>query len=95
MRDYELVFIVHPIVDSDGLTTIVDSVQTLVKRDGGKVAAVDPWGLRRLAYPIQDVWEGQYVLMRLEMEPQAVTGLDRTLKLTEGVMRHSIVRVEG
>ncbi len=94
MRDYELVFIVHPEVDGDDFTAIVEKVKGLVERNHGTVVTVDIWGLRRLAYPIQKQWEGQYVLMRLEMEPQGVAGLERDLGLVEPVMRHLIVRVE-
>ena len=94
MREYELVFIVHPDVDPEGLTAAIERVETLVERGGGKVAQVNPWGLRRLAYPIQDVWEGQYLLMRLELEPEAVAPLERGLGLAEGIIRHLIARVE-
>ena len=94
MRNYELVFIVHPEVDGDGFTAVVDRVTELVDRNSGKVAEVNIWGLRRLAYPIQKQWEGQYVLMQLELEPQGVAGLERDLGLVEPVMRHLIVRVE-
>jgi small subunit ribosomal protein S6 len=95
VRDYELIFIVHPEVDGDDLTAVIDRVTELVERNGGQVAQVDPWGLRRLAYPIQNKWEGQYVLMRLELEPQGVAGLERDLRLVEQTMRHLVVRVES
>lgn len=94
MRSYELVFIVHPEVDEDGLTAVTEKVEGLIKRNGGKVTRIEPWGLRRLAYPIQKQWEGQYVLMRLELESQDVTGLEHDLGLTEQIMRHLVVRVE-
>ncbi len=94
MRSYELVFIVHPEVDGDDFTAVVDRVTSLVERNSGKVAQVDFWGSRRLAYPIQDQWEGQYVLMHLELEPHGVMGLERDLVLVEQVIRHLIVRVE-
>ena len=94
MRSYELVFIVHPEVDGDDLTAVIEKVEGLVERNGGKVTRIEPWGLRRLAYPIQKQWEGQYVLMRLELEAQGVAGLERALGLAEQVMRHLIVRVE-
>jgi small subunit ribosomal protein S6 len=94
VRSYELVFIVHPEVDGDDLTAVVETVKGLVGRSGGEVTQVEPWGLRRLAYPIQKQWEGQYVLMRLELEPQGVTELERSLGLTEPIIRHLIVRVE-
>jgi small subunit ribosomal protein S6 len=94
VRSYELVFIVHPEVDEDDLTALFETVKGLVERSGGQVTRVDPWGLRRLAYPIQKLWEGQYVLMRLELEPQGVAELEHGLGLTEPIMRHLIVRVE-
>ena len=94
MRSYELVFIVHPEVDGDDLTTVVEAVKGLVERGGGEVTQVEPWGLRRLAYPIQKQWEGQYVLMRFELEPRSVAELERGLGLTEQIMRHLIVCAE-
>jgi len=94
MRSYELVFIVHPEVDGDDLTAVVDRVKSVVKRNGGTVTQIEPWGLRRLAYPIQKQWEGQYVLMLLELESQGVAGLERGLGLIEQIMRHLIVRAE-
>ncbi len=94
MRSYELVFIVHPEVDEDGLTAVTEKVEGLIKRNDGKVTRIEPWGLRRLAYPIQKQWDGQYVLMRLELESQSVVGLERDLGLTEQIMRHLVVRVE-
>jgi small subunit ribosomal protein S6 len=94
MRSYELVFIVDPELEGDDLTAVIERVKTLVERNSGQVAQVEPWGLRRLAYPIRKQWEGQYVLMQLEMEPQGVAGLERDLALAEQVMRHLIVRLE-
>jgi small subunit ribosomal protein S6 len=94
VRSYELVFIVHPEVDEDGLVAVTEKVEGLIKRNDGKVTRIEPWGLRRLAYPIQKQWDGQYVLMRLELESQSVVGLERDLGLTEQIMRHLVVRVE-
>lgn len=94
MRSYELVFIVHPQVEGDALTALLDNVKSLVERSGGRVVHVEPWGMRRLAYPIRKQWEGQYVLMRLELEARGVAVLERNLRLLEPVMRHLLVRLE-
>ena len=94
MRSYELIFIVHPEVDEDDFTAVVERVTGLVERNSGEVTEVNIWGLRRLAYPIQDQWEGQYVLMQLGLEPQGVAGLERDLVLVEQIIRHLTVRVE-
>ncbi len=94
MRSYELVFIVNPELEEDDLTAVRERVEGLIERSGGKVTKVEPWGLRRLAYPMQKQWEGQYVLMQLEIEPQGVAELERDLGLVEPILRHLIVRVE-
>ena len=94
MRNYELMYIVHPELEDDDLTAVKERVTSLIERSGGKVVQAEPWGLRRLAYPIRDQWDGQYVLLHLELEPQAVAEFERDIRLVEPVMRHLIVRAE-
>lgn len=94
VRRYELIYIVHPEVDEANLAAVNETVTGLVERGGGKVVKIDPWGLRRLAYPIRKVWEGQYVLMHLELDPLSVSELERGLGLAEQILRHLVVRVE-
>ena len=57
----------------------------------GTVAAIYDWGKRRLAYPINDLNEGHYVLMTFTAAPALPAELDRVLKITEGVMRSMII----
>ena len=53
----------------------------------GTVSNVDEWGKRRLAYPINDLAEGYYVLMNFESKPEFPAELERVMKITEGVLR--------
>ena len=94
MRTYEMIFIVHPELDEDAFDGVIDRVKELIERHTGKIVEQNIWGLRRLAYSIQDQWEGQYVLMELELDPQGVNGLERDLGLLEPIIRHLIVRKE-
>ncbi len=94
MRQYELTYIVHPQVGSEGLTAVMDEVKGLVESNGGTVHKVEPWGLRRLAYPIRKVREGQYVLMEFSLDARGVAEVDRALKLKEPVLRYLIVRTD-
>lgn len=55
------------------------------------MAAIDDWGKRRLAYPINDLNEGHYVLMTFTSAPELPAELDRVLKITEGVIRSMII----
>jgi small subunit ribosomal protein S6 len=92
VRIYELVFIVTPEVEGEELDEVVANVTRLIERDGGSVVKLDPWGLRRLAYPIQDYREGYYFLMYAEMDPQALVEFESALVLVEPVLRYLITR---
>ena len=94
MRDYELIYIVHPEVDEEGLAALADEVQSLIESTGGTIRQVRPWGLRRMAYPIKKVREGHYVLLIIGMQPQGIAELERGLRLKEPIIRHLVVRAE-
>jgi small subunit ribosomal protein S6 len=95
VRDYEMVFIIHPEIDGDNVEGVINDVKDLITRNDGKVTKVEPWGLRKLAYPIKKQQEGRYVLMEFDVEPQNVAEIERVLKLTEPVIRHMIIRLES
>ena len=95
MRSYEMIFIVRPDLEGDELDDVLDEVQDLIKRNDGEVTKVEPWGLRKLAYPIKKHHEGRYVLTDFELEPSNVSALERALKLKETVIRHLVVRLDA
>jgi small subunit ribosomal protein S6 len=94
MRDYELVFIVHPELDDSTLKEVVDRVQGWITTAGGQVSKVDLWGKRKLAYPIRKQNEGQYVLLKTKMDPAFCAELERNLRFQEPVMRFLIASNE-
>lgn len=94
VRSYEMVFIVHPEVEGDDFTTVIENIEGLIERNEGRVAQIEPWGLRHLAYPIKKQESGQYVMLQLELEPQSVAEVDRGLCLMEPVLRHLIVLLD-
>lgn len=73
----------------------IERVTRWITAAGGEVLETSPWGRRRLAYPIQKQVEGFYVLQRLRIPPNAVSDLDRNLRLSEDILRHLIVRPEA
>ena len=90
MRDYELIFIVHPDLDETAFNDIVERVQGWITEAGGEITKVDLWGQRKLAYPIRKQTEGQYVLIETRMEPSENAELERNLGLLEPIMRYLI-----
>ena len=96
MRYYELMMVVSPQLDDEGMTVALDRVNRYVNEHGGSVIRQEPWGrLRRLAYPIRNFNEGNYVLTHLEMDPQDTRELEASLQLSEDVLRHLLVRIDS
>ena len=93
-REYELIFIVHPELDEEGVASLTEKVKSWIDAAGGEVTHTDLWGRRKLAYPIRKQTEGSYVLLRALLPPQTTTELERELKLMEGVLRYLLVRAE-
>lgn len=91
MRDYELMFIVHPDLDDTALSDMVKRVSAWITDDGGTIAKTDLWGKRQLAYPIRKVNQGQYVLLQVNMDPNAGTKLERNLRFQEPILRYMLV----
>jgi small subunit ribosomal protein S6 len=94
MREYELVFIVHPDLDDTALKDVVEKVSGWITEAGGIVSKVDLWGKRKLAYSIRKQKEGQYVLFKTQMEPTFGATLERNLRFLEPVMRFLLISVD-
>lgn len=94
MREYEVVFIIHPELDDSAFKEIIERVKGWVTEAGGQVSNTDVWGKRKLAYPIRKQNEGQYVLMKTKMPPAFCSELERNLKLQEPVMRFLVTSEE-
>ena len=88
--NYEVVFILNPNLDEEATAAMVAKFKTLVEQNG-TLAEVEEWGKRHLAYPINDLTEGYYVLMTFNSAPAFPAELDRILKITDGIMRSMIV----
>lgn len=91
MRDYELIFIVHPDLEETAFNEVVDRVRTWITEDGGEVVKTDLWGKRKMAYPIRKQNDGQYVLIDARMTPAFGHQLERNLRFLEPILRYSII----
>ncbi len=87
---YETIFIVHPSLDEESRTALIERFKSLIESNG-TLEEVDEWGTRRLAYEIDDQREGYYVLINFESTPDFPAELDRIYNITDGIMRSIIV----
>ena len=90
---YEVLYIIDPAQGEEGIAALVEKFKAMVEAEG-TLSNVDEWGKRRLAYPINDLTEGYYVLMNFEAKPAFPAELERVMKITEGILRCLTTAVE-
>ncbi len=88
--NYEVVIIFKPDLGEEATAALVERFKSLTEQHGS-VSEVNEWGKRRLAYPIDDLNEGYYVLMTFTADPAFPAELDRVLRINDNVMRSLIV----
>ena len=83
---YEVLYVLNPNLTEEETQAIVEKFKTLIEQNG-KVDSVDEWGKRKLAYEINYLTEGYYVLVKFTSGPELPAELDRILGITDGVIR--------
>jgi len=94
MRRYELMLVLRPDVPDDRSQALIDRTTRQIVASGGQIVKVAPWGRRRLAYPIDRHREGSYHIVVFEGPSNVVAELERSLLITEEVLRHLVTRTE-
>ena len=84
---YETLFVVSGNVAEDAYVALKDKFVTLIG-DNASDVTVNEWGKRRLAYPINYITEGYYVLVNFKSEPDFPRELTRVFGITEGIIRY-------
>lgn len=95
MTNYELMLVVDPFLEDAEHQAMLEKATDQLKRHGGNITQVDPWGKRRLAYPINKKLEGFYALITFDgtIDGAAIAEVERVLRLDEKVMRVMITRI--
>ena len=88
--NYEAVYILNPDLTEEQIAALVERFKSVVEANG-TVSEISEWGKRRLAYPINDLMDGYYVLMTFTAAAAVPAELDRIFRITDGVMRSMIV----
>ena len=91
---YEALYIINPQLTEEETQALVERFKAMVEAEG-TLTEIDEWGKRRLAYEIDDLNEGYYVLMHFEAKPEFPAERDRVMKITDGIMRCLITTVEA
>lgn len=94
MRKYEMMYIVKPNLEEEARTEILNKVKSIIEADG-TVDSVDEWGNRRLAYEIEKLNEGYYVLVNYTAAVDVPKEIERNLRISDKVLRYLTVKHEA
>jgi small subunit ribosomal protein S6 len=92
MRPYELMYLCPPTIDEERLGAVSERIQQTIANLGGKVEKVVPNQKRRLAYEVAHHRDGQYGVVEFLLPTTQARELERTIRLTEDILRHLVVR---
>jgi ribosomal protein S6 len=90
---YDLVLLLDTLVEDGARAKIVADARSAIEA-GGELLRYDAWGERPLTYPIERKASAEYHLFQFHAgSPELLSGLNRTLKITDGIMRFRIVKL--
>jgi small subunit ribosomal protein S6 len=95
MALYEHMLIARQDISAQAVDALATHLKTIIENESGKVEKQEYWGLRTLAYRIKKNRKGHYVLLNLNAPANAISELERQLKINEDVLRFITVRVEA
>ena len=93
MRHYEIVLVVHP-DRSVQVPAMVERYQKLIKDHHGKIHRFEDWGRRQMAYSINRVHKGHYLLMNIECDDEMRKELEHSFHYNDSILRHIILKVD-
>ncbi len=94
MRRYELMLVIRPDAPDDRVQALLEKVTRQIAGAGGQIVKAAPWGRRRLAYQIDRYREASYHIIHFDAPADSIADLERTLLITEDVIRHLVIRVD-
>ncbi len=90
MRNYEIVFLVHP-DQSEQVPAMIERYCTMIKEDQGQIHRLEDWGRRQLAYPINKIHKAHYVLMNVECSLDMLQEMQNAFRFNDAVIRNLII----
>lgn len=93
MNKYETIFVANSTLGEEAVKALVEKFTSLIGSNA-EVEKVEEWGNRKFAYPIEDLTEGYYVLVKFASAPEFPAELDRIYNITDGILRSLIVKCE-
>lgn len=93
-RVYEMMYIAAPSTANDDIEKLNDALGQIVETEGGSIVKVEDMGVRKLAYKINKLSEGRYVLFEIEGSGREIAELERRMRVNDAIIRYITVRVD-
>jgi small subunit ribosomal protein S6 len=93
MRKYESLFVLRPNLEEEKRNELISKFTSIIESNG-EVVKVDEWGNKKLAYEIEKLREGYYVLVDFKAAPELPSELERNFKISDDVIRFVVVNRE-
>ena len=96
MREYELMFVIDPRLTDEEIVALADQYKEMIQEAGGDVHREESWGKRKLAYQINKLSEGSYMLFHVRSEEGGVFDeVEQRMRQSEKVLRYLTVRTDA
>ena len=93
MRKFETLLLLSPELSTEARTSLLEGLKGVIEREGGKVLAEDPWGMRDLAYPVKKQMRGFYIRLEYMGPGTLIAELERNIRIAEGIFKFVTVKL--
>jgi small subunit ribosomal protein S6 len=94
-KEYETIYILRPDIDAESADKLGNRIAEVVGKEKGRLTKVELWGRRRLAFDIAKHRRGVYIYLKYLGGGRVVDEIERSLRLTDGVLKYQTVLVRG
>ncbi len=93
LRRYETLILISPDLTNEENSSIIESLEGIIKDRGGEVITVDDWGIKELAYEVKKHTRGRYVRLEYALPPTEITELERRMRINEDIFKYLTVKL--
>ena len=95
MNKYEVMYIIKPTVEAEARAAVIEKFSQVITANGGTVESVEELGMKKLAYEINYIGEGFYVLVNFTADAALPAELERNFRINENIMRYIVIKKEA
>ena len=94
MNQYETVFILNPVLSEDQIKETVKKFEDYLTSQGAEMVHKEDWGLKKLAYPVENKKSGFYHLLEFKVNAETIDAFELMMRQDERVMRYLTVKLD-